>query len=433
MAVKKTAEYAKEACDAIKAHLENGLHYRDIEKESPRLIKFISDEYGGFIPFLIENGYDYTRYSHPTKVTKYKSKTATKEELDKYLTINFKGKRSVSKKHLEPWSAIKSEEVYGSVSAALRSNGATPRLMSDEEISNISNDIVSLYNEGLSVKKVSESLLISVKVVDKVLKDLQVDMRHIEPYLSKQEVDDFLIRICDELGDKQITSPKFKECYPTEFRSIKKVYGNLGNGFSSCGAYVLDKKVPKSWSKSFLIGQIKQAVKEGYPINCDYIIKNASSARAYAQKVFGGWREALEASGVNYDELLKKSHKYSYFGHRFEAILGEILTDLGIKYEKINHGPLQPDFAIGDEWIDAKLSQTTAFSSGCDTIEKYEPHCEKLTIVYLRGNGSGRSVSDKTTLTHVSYYTDKLRKDRRDYFNEKLRNINDDLTISDAS
>lgn len=52
-------------------------------------------------------------------------------------------------------------------------------------------------------------------------------------------------------------------------------------------------------------------------------------------------------------------------------------------------------------FLDAKLSSWTVFSS--TSLEKYLPHCDKLIVVYLRGEEITHDIP-KLELRHVSYY-----------------------------
>lgn len=118
---------------------------------------------------------------------------------------------------------------------------------------------------------------------------------------------------------------------------------------------------------------------------------------------------------------------YSDLGKQFEEIVGEILKETGIVFTKYNSdvkGCL-PDFILSQShWIDAKLSEHTVF--GSQTMQKYEPHIEKLTIIYLRKTSQleyRRMVSPKTELVHISHIMEPLLEEQKAYYNELLKEI----------
>lgn len=118
---------------------------------------------------------------------------------------------------------------------------------------------------------------------------------------------------------------------------------------------------------------------------------------------------------------------YSELGRKFEEVVGEILEETSIRFSKYNCGikGCEPDFIISQShWMDAKLSEHTVFNS--ETIQKYEPHIEKLTIIYLRKTSQlefKRMVSTKTELVHISHFIEPLPNERKVYYNDILREI----------
>lgn len=118
---------------------------------------------------------------------------------------------------------------------------------------------------------------------------------------------------------------------------------------------------------------------------------------------------------------------YSELGKRFEELVGELLQEINIRFTKYNSGirGCEPDFILDkSHWMDAKLSEHTVFNS--ETMKKYEPHIEKLTIIYLRKTSQleyRRMVTPKTELVHISHYMESLSPERRSYYNEILKDI----------
>lgn len=90
------------------------------------------------------------------------------------------------------------------------------------------------------------------------------------------------------------------------------------------------------------------------------------------------------------------------YGKLFEKIVNELLTDLNIHYSKIYNQKCNPDYVLKNNvWMDAKLSRWTITQASCKTLEKYEPHCNLLIIVYLRGEVMDKMITKKTRLISV--------------------------------
>lgn len=247
--------------------------------------------------------------------------------------------------------------------------------------------------------------------------------------LSKQDVDKFidtLIATCK--GDDDITAESIFANYPKEYVSIKKHYGKVSEAFVCSGKYILDKNVPKNWTKEFLVEQIKMGYEMGKPLNTAYVTIYASSAEEFARKAFGSWRQALETSGIPKEYYELDSQESARAGHEFENVLGEILSEIGVEYTKYDHDKYRPDFVVGTHWIDAKLSMWTIEMHKHGTIKNYEPHCDKLTLVFLRGSRDyDAKITEKTRLVSVYKIMKKLPKDKVDIYQRKLDAILDIL------
>ncbi|WP_339811138.1 hypothetical protein MKY63_00735 [Paenibacillus sp. FSL R7-0189] len=136
---------------------------------------------------------------------------------------------------------------------------------------------------------------------------------------------------------------------------------------------------------------------------------------------FGGVLQACDYFGIS--RLPRdNTDPYKFAGHSFEEVLGDIFHEIGVHYVKERRGDCIPDFIVGDSWYDAKLSETTI--NLCKTVEKYEPNCESLTIVFLRGNkNADRKLTNKTRILHISHFLKRLPEKRQVHYNRKLDDI----------
>jgi hypothetical protein len=115
--------------------------------------------------------------------------------------------------------------------------------------------------------------------------------------------------------------------------------------------------------------------------------------------------------------------KTSSIGRVFENEVGLLFDELGIEYKKVKWGKLRPDFILADgTWVDAKLSYENP-SIG-QTMDKYEPHCNSLIIVFLKGpKDMIVRLSPKTVIFHVEEYIKMLPDDKQFVFRNKMNNL----------
>ena len=159
-----------------------------------------------------------------------------------------------------------------------------------------------------------------------------------------------------------------------------------------------------------------------HPLLFDYIIKYHKTIEKYFRtykmvRKYAHWKPRRKPLILIYSDL----------GKQFEVLVGELLQEINIPFTKYKCSikGCEPDFILNEShWIDAKLSEHTVFNS--ETMQKYEPHVEKLTIIYLRKTSQleyKRMVSPKTELVHISHYMGNLTEVRRAYYEEILKEI----------
>lgn len=172
----------------------------------------------------------------------------------------------------------------------------------------------------------------------------------------------------------------------------------------------------------------------GSPMNYSYVRERRRHLIEAANKHIGSWKQAVESVGIKYDEVSKQNNtnELSECGIEFEEIFAEILTELGYEFAREGEGiegifedfALKPDFILPNwRWIDCKLSEWTDIR---ETIIRYhDENPNGITIVYLRGRNRKVNRGRKWRYEHVSVYqfTKLLPKDRRDYYEKRLREI----------
>lgn len=237
----------------------------------------------------------------------------------------------------------------------------------------------------------------------------------------------------------------------TVVTAVKRRYGTWNAGLVALGYEVARnthrnekaRKPPKDIPKKYVPNLMNAAgVKReiirmwyiGSPLNYSFVAKRRKHLIQAANGSIGSWKQAVESVGLDYKTITKQSdtNVLSECGTEFEDLFADMLTELNFEYSREGEGleellpdfKLRPDFILPNwRWIDCKLSEWTDIR---ETLIKY--HSENpsgITIVYLRGQNTRRNRGHKWKFEHVSVYqfTKLLTDDRREYYEGKLRNI----------
>lgn len=256
---------------------------------------------------------------------------------------------------------------------------------------------------------------------------------------SKQEIDAKvyeLLRVEREKGSSNIHAKLIEEFDENLLISIKTAYRSTTEYFSQLDLdYYAKPYVPFKWTANNIKRQLMRWIREGYPVNYTAIQSKHKGIIEASRKIFGNYEKAFDYAGLNYEDFRVDTSMASFYGHEFENIIGDILTDLGVQYKRHAYiNGCHPDFVIGKHWIDAKLSEWTISFSDCSTIHKYLPHCRRLSIIYLRQMKKETYYSNElgVDMIHVSELLKELPEQRAIYYNGKLNHILDKLAENAA-
>jgi transposase len=421
--------------DEFKRLANEGKTYVDMRKNNGGLIWAIHRIYGGIIPFCDDIDYDYSTVVSNGYITKYKAGNASKEEINSAIVNLFSEGDYVKVKDiqsdpLKAWIYSGAVRHYDDWYTALSENGIKPYY--NLNISEHEDEVISLYIGGKSGLEISRLTGIGESSIYELLKRNNIDAdgsRYgIKPTLTKEDTMDFVKGLIKQSSNERLSTHAVKNEYPVEYHSIKFYYKALSYAVVLSGVFVLDKGIPKRWSKKFLIEQIKLGYKQGEFLNNEYLNKGfGNSAVTFGRGAFGSWENAVKAAGLNYEDIRQDGSMLAPLGHEFESVVSEILTDLNVSFKQYDHDKYRPDFVVNNEWIDAKLSQSTFRTkddNGLTCVDKYEPYCDKLTIVFLRGNKEcDMNVTNKTRLVNVYTYVNKLPEVLRNKYRTKLDDI----------
>lgn len=436
----ETKEYVK------KAYIE-GKRYNEISKSKLPihgviLKNSVNHHFRNIVELCNELGIPANDFVSPSGITRYYASLLTKQEVDSFLKDIHRDEdmgrhaKEVIKETGRAVEVTAAKRVYGSWDMALYRNGITPPRITDKKlVEEITPKVLEIYKKCTSITETSTKTGASWHLVKDILKNNNVEIiyksewfRNEIPPLAKHEVDTFIRKVIAESTNCKYTVETLEKEYPHETYSIKKYYKNISTAFMESGEYLIDKQVPRAWSNEILKEQILLGHKLGKRLNSSYLQYGAgSSVLRYARDEFGSWERAISWAGLDYRDITLEEKGNSDLGREFENTLDEILTELGIGFKKEDHDIYKPDYVIGSEWMDAKLSEYTYLGkdrNGQNVIDKYEPHCDKLTLVFLLGNeATDRYISEKTRLVHVSKYVGMLPEDKQAYYGRRLDEI----------
>jgi hypothetical protein len=212
--------------------------------------------------------------------------------------------------------------------------------------------------------------------------------------------------------------------------SIRNYFTSVQDYFNELDIdYYAKPRVPFKWTPENTKRQLMRWIREGYPVNYTYTASKHTGIIEASRRFYGGWEGLFTACGLNYEDYRIDTTQASFYGSKFEDLLAEYFAEMNLLFRRepeING--CHPDFVVGNNWVDAKLSEWTINLADCGTVKKYEPHCDMLMIVYLRGNQDvDKKIGTKTRLVSFANLVKRLPEHKREYFYNRINEINEKL------
>lgn len=256
--------------------------------------------------------------------------------------------------------------------------------------------------------------------VKEAVSSLGLDYENIKSYSTwnKTKVKNLLINRKKEGGSLSV-----KSIYQEDqklYNAAKFYFGTYKNALLECHIDYDDVGERIDWNRKKVLAVLDSKAKNKENLSiCKVPITLVNACYRY----FGSYEEALREIGLNYEDIREDTEKQRYNGFKFEKLLGELLVSLCLSYTNGHSKEVRPDFVLSNEkWLDAKLSEWSIYN--CKTIEKYEPHCRLLTIVYLRGDISrDEMVTSKTRIVSVFNLIKQLPKPERKTFQKRALDL----------
>jgi len=219
-----------------------------------------------------------------------------------------------------------------------------------------------------------------------------------------------------------------KHNYPL-IKAIYRHFSHLSEALHEIGIdyeEVTLKKEKGYWTEDSIKETILKYYKQGQPLNSMYAKTYYGGLYSTTTKIFGSWENAVNACGLNFDDFREDINTTRYCGYVFERMVKELLTELGIPFEKKVLNDLKPDFILKNYHVlDAKLSEWTINAS--PTVENYFDHFKFITLVYMRkgvNTPKDRMINSRTRLISVDLYIKQLPNHRHQYYYDKIEQIN---------
>ena len=320
---------------------------------------------------------------------------------------------------------------YGTWNKALVANGIKPKakMRTKEEVMA---DYLTDINAGNTRDDITYRTAIKKYFgsFDELEKQLGIyEEAHIYKVYEQTMLDEKVFEVLTK--EKDVISSKILDKYDKNIvYSIRSHFGSVQDYFSGLDIdFYAKPRVPFKWTPENTKRQLMRWIREGYPVNYTYTSSKHNGIVEASRKFYGGWEGLFTACGLNYEDYRIDTTQASFYGRKFEDLLSEHFAEMNLTFRRepeING--CHPDFVIGSNWVDAKLSEWTINLADCGTVKKYEPHCDMLMIVYLRGNqGIDKKIGTKTRLVSFANLVKKLPEHKRDYFYNKINEINTQL------
>jgi len=142
---------------------------------------------------------------------------------------------------------------------------------------------------------------------------------------GKEKVLDKILRL--HQAEENLNAKYIRDNYSSLHWAAGKYFGSWGNAVTEAGLDYETINLYSKWSKQKIIDEILKLYESSEKLNHAHVneIYPALTAAALSKNRFGSWRKAVEAAGLDYDEIresvgIKKTEEWSK-----EKIVDEIL------------------------------------------------------------------------------------------------------------
>jgi len=149
----------------------------------------------------------------------------------------------------------------------------------------------------------------------------------------------------------------------------KRHFGNWKSALEAAGFTYEKIRITKEWSKDKIIREIKKLDENGEMLYASYIHKNYQNLLSAGNNHFGSWKNAIEATGFNYEEI--KIRDFSTKKYSKEIIIDRIL-------EIFNNGGDLTYIHSNKEIVNLAAASKRYFGSWREAIEEAGLDCNEI-------------------------------------------------------
>ncbi|RVT56248.1 hypothetical protein [Niallia taxi] len=222
---------------------------------------------------------------------------------------------------------------------------------------------------------------------------------------TEQRIDDEFEEYLNE--NKDLKASKMNRKHNTLYNAIKRRFGEYGK-YLECKGFDYDEvRGTVDWTDEKVKSKYFKLVKESEGI-LSFTGISMKNNKLYQQirKRFKNYKSFLESIGLAEVEIYKILKFEQEMGLSFERLVKKMFDCLGYDYEYQYRDieGIRPDFynRESSEILDVKLSFYTGFKSY--TPQKYLNHCNKLTLIYLRGEPFEHNIKNLSLVPIDNYY-----------------------------
>ena len=109
--------------------------------------------------------------------------------------------------------------------------------------------------------------------------------------------------IMSKHGRKPLNSSYYSRNYPAVYAAAERIFGSWKGAIEACGLDYSKIRKYRIWSKDIVINEIKKRHKAGQSLSSKYTYKSDRSLYMAALKRYKNWGSAVSAAGIDYGKV----------------------------------------------------------------------------------------------------------------------------------
>lgn len=122
-------------------------------------------------------------------------------------------------------------------------------------------------------------------------------------FIKKWDDTSIINHILARHGRENLNHHYYCSTYPDIHAAACRIFGSWRNAIEACGIDYSEVKKYREWSAKTVIAEIKKLYKDKKSLNSNHIQNNNRPLYMAALKRFKSWGEAIKAAGINYAKI----------------------------------------------------------------------------------------------------------------------------------